>query len=215
MQTALRRSLGNDFVSIFAAGTCGDINHINVNDPDQLGGHDESKRIGEALASTILTALPRAEPVSNVNLAMLTRMVEAPMKRYTKQEVAEAREVLEERDARRPAFLDLVEAYNRVEVAAIGGETMALEVQVIRLTDDLAMVTLPGEIFVDLGLDIKRNSPFARTMVIELSNAAPGYIASAKGYAEGSYETVNSRLSIGGGEMLTVTARRLLDQLKP
>ena len=79
----------------------------------------------------------------------------------------------------------------------------------------MAIVTLPGEVFVDLGLAIKAASPFATTLVIELTNDAPGYIPTKKAFAEGSYETVNSRIASGGGELMVQAAVDLLQGLKP
>ncbi len=61
-----------------------------------------------------------------------------------------------------------------------------------RLGDDTALVGLPGEVFVELGLAIKQASPFANTMVIELSQDCPDYVPTRKAFAEGSYETVSS-----------------------
>ena len=81
------------------------------------------------------------------------------------------------------------------------------------MSDDVAVVGLPGEVFVDLGLAIKRASPFATTLVVELCNDTPGYIPTRKAFGEGSYETVNSRVQPGGGEMLVEAASRLLKAL--
>jgi len=69
-------------------------------------------------------------------------------------------------------------------------------------------------VFVDLGLAIKKASPFPTTVVVELCNDAPGYVPTRKAFAEGSYETVNSRVQPGGGEMLVETAIELLNELK-
>jgi len=96
-----------------------------------------------------------------------------------------------------------------------GSETIPLEVQVFRLSRDVAVVGLPGEVFVDLGLAIKRASPFATTLVIELCQDAPGYIPTKKAFAEGSYETINSRVAAGGGEIMAEAAVRLLKALGP
>ncbi len=45
---------------------------------------------------------------------------------------------------------------------------------------------MPGEMFVELGLAIKRGSPFVQTLVIELCNDNPAYIATKKAFAEGA-----------------------------
>jgi len=87
-------------------------------------------------------------------------------------------------------------------------------VQAFRISDEVALVALPGEVFVELGLAIKRASPFPVTMVVELAHDTPDYIPTRKAFAEGSYETVNSRVQPGGGEMAVDAAIRLLGQLR-
>ena len=83
------------------------------------------------------------------------------------------------------------------------------------LGNDVAFVSLPGEIFVELGLEIKKRSPFAHTHLIELANGAIGYIPNRPAYAEGAYEVVSARCAAGGGELLVETAVGLLRELKP
>jgi hypothetical protein len=92
--------------------------------------------------------------------------------------------------------------------------SLLLEVQVFRLSADTALVGLPGEVFVELGLAIKKASPFKNTFVIELCNECIAYVPTRKAFGEGSYEVVNSRVQSGGGEMLVEAAARLLKQLK-
>jgi hypothetical protein len=92
-------------------------------------------------------------------------------------------------------------------------QNIPLEIQVFRLSRDVAVVGLPGEVFVELGLAIKKASPFATTLVVELCQDSPGYIPTKKAFAEGSYETVNSRVAPGGGEMMAEAAIRLLKEL--
>jgi neutral ceramidase len=84
----------------------------------------------------------------------------------------------------------------------------------MRLAPEVAVVTLPGEVFVELGLAIKRASPFRTTLVIELANDNPAYIPTKKAFAEGSYETVNSRVQPGSGEQMAEAATRLLKELR-
>jgi hypothetical protein len=81
------------------------------------------------------------------------------------------------------------------------------------LSPQVAIVTLPGEVFVELGLAIKQASPFATTLVVELANDSPAYIPTQKAFAEGSYETVNSSAAPGSGEQMADTAVRLLKEL--
>jgi neutral ceramidase len=91
------------------------------------------------------------------------------------------------------------------------GDHLPVEVQAIGLSDEVGIVCLPGEIFVELGLAIKQASPFKTTLVIELSNAVETmYVPTRAAYAGGSYEVANSAVEAGSGEMLVEAALRLL-----
>ncbi len=94
-------------------------------------------------------------------------------------------------------------------------DTVAAPVQALRL-NDLGLVGLPGEIFVEHGLAIKQRTPFARQFVIELANAYVGYVPTKKAFTEGSYETETARSSLpapGEGERMVDTAVTLLEKL--
>src|SRR5262249_10926348 len=53
LDRTLRQDLGNEFVSLFGNGTCGDINHVDVTNSQPQKGHEEAARIGTALAETV------------------------------------------------------------------------------------------------------------------------------------------------------------------
>ena len=78
-----------------------------------------------------------------------------------------------------------------------------------------AIVSLPGEIFVELGLAIKKASPFKHTFIAELANGSIGYIPNRAAYPEGKYEIVSARCAEGSGEMLVDAAVKLLKELRP
>jgi hypothetical protein len=91
------------------------------------------------------------------------------------------------------------------------GDHLPVEVHAICLGKDVAIVCLPGEIFVELGLAIKRASPFRTTLVVELCNCVETlYVPTRAAYAGGGYEVTNSALQPGSGEMLVEAAIRLL-----
>ena len=91
------------------------------------------------------------------------------------------------------------------------GETLPAELTVITLGGDVAIVCLPGEVFVELGLAIKQGSPFRTTLVVELSNCVETiYSPTRAAYAQGSYEVTKSALQPGAGELLVETALTLL-----
>jgi len=90
---------------------------------------------------------------------------------------------------------------------------LPVDLTVITLGRDVAIVCLPGEVFVDLGLAIKQASPFRTTLIVELSNAVETiYVPHRGAYAGGSYEVTNSSVQPGSGEMLERGARQTLIQ---
>jgi hypothetical protein len=88
------------------------------------------------------------------------------------------------------------------------------EVRAIAFSDDLAIVALPGEMFVELGLALKKASPFKRTFIAELANGSIGYIPNRSAYPEGQYEVVSARCAAGSGELLVDAALKLLAELR-
>jgi neutral ceramidase len=213
LATSLRQEFGPSFVSLFATGTCGDLNHIDVSNSDKQHGQDEAQRIGTRLAEIVKQSLRngvRVEP----HVAGKAKVVSVPLQQYSDDEVAHAWRDLEKLGAGKLPFLKQVKAYAIASVSLRKESQLPLEVQAFRVADNVAIVGLPGEIFVELGLAIKRRSPFKTTMVIELCNDAPGYLPTRKAFVEGSYETVNSRIAPGGGEALVKAAVELLEALK-
>lgn len=209
VEQSLREKYGKDFVLLFGTGTCGDLNHIDVTMRERL----KTDYIGRTLGATVGSASEQLKAVAEPGLGVRQEIVQVPLQHYGPGEIAWAHENVEKVGTRELSFLDQVKAYKILAVEMRGGERIGLEVQVFRLSGDVAVVGLPGEVFVDLGLAIKQASPFATTLVIELCHDAPGYIPTKKAFAEGSYETVNSRIAPGGGEEMAEAAIRLLNAL--
>ncbi len=228
LQQELRKACGQEILSLFGAGTCGDINHIDVT----TQGRRSAKQIGTLLAESVLRTLPQLKPIKKPSLAVKQTVVSVPLQQFSRERLVWARQSMPKIGTRDLGFLEQVEAYKIMAVQMrtgqhpFGGQaegqqsaeelktTLGLEVQAFRLGPEVALVTLPGEVFAELGLAIKQRSPFATTLVIELTNDAPGYIPTRKAFAQGSYETVNSRVQTGSGEQMVEAAVRLLSELK-
>jgi hypothetical protein len=214
LERNLRTGLGNEFVSVFGNGTCGDINHVDVTNNVPQKGHEEAGRIGAALAETVRAAIPALTTVEMPRLAIRSAVASVPIQQYKTEEVEQAKQDIFKVGSSQLPFLDQVKATKIMQLQLRPVSRIPLEVQVFRLADDLVIVGLPGEVFVELGLAIKRGSPFARTLVIELCNDMPAYIPTKKAFAEGSYETVNSLIQPGGGEAMVETALKVLTEIR-
>ncbi|MCX5654441.1 MAG: neutral/alkaline non-lysosomal ceramidase N-terminal domain-containing protein [Planctomycetota bacterium] len=209
IEQTLRECLGERFTLLFATGPCGDVNHVDITKK----ARPKSALLGRTIAATVRERIDGLKPIAAPALAVRSETLEVPLQTHTPEQLAKAREDIAKVGLRQIPFLQEVAAYKVLGLEQRGGRTMPLEVQVFRLSHDVAVVCLPGEVFVELGLAVKRASPFATTLVVELSNDCPEYVPTRKAFAEGSYETVNSQIAPGGGEMLVETAVRLLKSL--
>ncbi|NSW54401.1 MAG: hypothetical protein HPY44_00190 [Armatimonadetes bacterium] len=78
---------------------------------------------------------------------------------------------------------------------------------------DWAAVALPGEIMVEIGLQIKQHSPFVSTAVISCAYDSIGYVSTDKAHDEGGYEPEWSPAGVGAERALVDAAIRLLSVL--
>ena len=209
----LAEAIGPDLVTAFTAGCCGDVNHIDVSWSRPQGGYGNAARMGTILAADVLRSWPQLKPVQARQLRAKSTTVRLALPEVSQDDVARAREVAKlsagPRSAQ-PAFLTQVQAFKVLDVVARDGRPWEVEVQVIALDNQVAWVSLPGEIFVELGLAIKQDSPFAHTIIAELANGAIGYIPSRRAYPQGNYEVVSARCAAGSGEALVDAALQLL-----
>lgn len=231
IEQSLRKAAGSEVVSIFGTGCCGDINHVNPRSKER----NKADFIGNSIGESIRKQLGQLKRLERTDLVVKSRIIRLPLQDATKEEVANSIKILDAANRKEKVeFLDHVTAYKKLildqlrhrephantaahitwglsRALAGVGETLPVDVTVMTLGSDVAIVCLPGEVFVELGLAIKQGSPFRTTLVIELSNSVESiYVPNRAAYAGGSYEVTNSNLQPGAGEMLVETALSLL-----
>jgi hypothetical protein len=231
IEQSLRKTLGANVISVFGNGCCGDINHVDPVGKDRL----KPDFIGQSLAGTIAAALPRLRRVQQPRLRVCSTTVRLPLQEVTAEQLAKAYELVPRaKRGQQVDFFDLVSAYKALvldqlrhrpaarkttELLSWGlsrrwsgvGDSLPAEVHVIALGREVAVVGLAGEVFVELGLAIKRGSPFKTTLVVELANCVETiYVPTRSACERGSYEVTNSTVQPGSGEMLVEAVLRLL-----
>ena len=198
-------------LTLFTMGASGNINHIDVTHQEPQKGHAEAARIGQVLAGEVIKTYTRLKPTAGP-LRTSTAQIDLALPPVTADEVAQAKAVAAQVLAgQNPKFLDTVAAFKTLDVHERAGKPWSAEVQVIALGQDLAWVALPGEIFVELGQQIKRASPFKHTIIVELAHGPITYFPNDSAFPQGNYEVVTSRAARGSGERLVESA---ITQLK-
>jgi hypothetical protein len=203
---------GKDMMTLFALGACGNINHRDVFWKDNQKGINEAFRIATVLVGAINRSWDDLKPLAAGAIQTRSEMVKLPLAPITDEDVAKANEVVKRLNDPKTTFMEQVKAFQTLDIKKRDGRPLEVEVQVVSIGRDVAFVSLPGEVFVELGISIKKASPFPYTMIVELANGSIGYIPNKSAYPEGNYEVVSARCAAGSGEMLVTTAVKLLNE---
>jgi hypothetical protein len=193
----------------------GNINHLDVKSIEKQSSDAEAERLGTVLSAEIIKTYTRLKTLDIRNISVIREIVTLPLAEISPSEIDKARKIAATYGKPDAApFIELVDASKILDVYGRKGKPIDAEIQVFALGDEMAIVSLPGEIFTELGMYIKDRSPYKYTTIVELANGAIGYVPDRKAYAEGAYEPVSSRCAPGSGEILAEKAIALLNILK-
>ncbi|MCM8825760.1 MAG: hypothetical protein NC937_06460, partial [Candidatus Omnitrophica bacterium] len=81
---------------------------------------------------------------------------------------------------------------------------------------NIGFVSFPGELFVEWGLKVKKESPFPFTYPVELGGDYLGYLVTQKAYQQGGYESLiarSAKTSVEGVMLMFDKAMELLNTL--
>ncbi|RLF06744.1 MAG: hypothetical protein DRJ64_04155 [Thermoprotei archaeon] len=223
--------LGN-LHSMFFNGACGDINPLTptttIDDRYKrgVGSFEEVEWLGKILA---YEAIKNILLIKNFNLSLkgLTSHIEVETLlpssvenekiklEELKSKLRKASDAGNTQEEERIRF-ELWKARRIIRMYEIhGASRLKLKISILAFNKEIAMVFLPGEILVELGLKIKFYSPFKDTIVIGYSNDYIGYVAPSSAYRLEGYETMfpASILKPGEGDKIVRVVLELLDKI--
>ena len=214
---ALQRIAGGEFLVAMANGCQGNINNCDFTKPARRAVHPyhNQERVANVVAAEAWkqwSLLREDDFRQDVRLAAELRLVPFQARVPTAEELAAAKALY----ATAESSKDREWVYAR-ELVLLSEQPSQWDVPVHALrVGDLAIAGLHGEVFVEIGLEIKSRSPFARTMVVGLANGSVGYIPTDQALGEGSYETRlcrHVRAPAGTARLWTDAALSALGQL--
>jgi hypothetical protein len=181
------------FVAMMSNGASGDINNIPFGTSRPPREPFEQIRLVAAKAADTawLAHQKIGKHLTQTRLGMVQREVSLKYRRPSPQDVAEAKAVLAIKDKTAIEQLPrLAQNYARSVVSAAERpeDQLTVQLQAIRI-GDFAVCGIPFETFVEIGLDLKKRSPFPQTMVIGLANGRHGYLPTLEQHPLGGYET--------------------------
>ena len=213
MAKAVAGIYGDQCVTLFLNGCCGDINHHPYLQETKLTrrGPEGAVLLGRALGGLAVNAAEKGEPVAEGRVAAMLETLEIPYYEVDDRMRAYAAE-LEQKEE--PSASEKYTA-NLVKTWDLGGQTENVPVHVLRV-GNCAFVGLPGEIFVNWGFEIKRWSPAEFTFVVELANHWVGYVPTIEQAVRGGYGAMpilSRRLTVDAGQRMSDSAFVMLQKL--
>jgi hypothetical protein len=204
-----------NFVGILSNGTSGDVNNINFREPapKRMPG-ERSRLVAEAVADAAKKAADTAY-TPDVTLAVAEKPLTLKVRKPTAAELTRAEKLLGAAKGRELRGADEVYARETVLMARYP-DTVTLKVQVMRV-GDLCIAAIPCEVFTEIGLAIKKASPFRTTFVVSLANGYFGYLPTPAHHALGGYETWRARssfLEVNASVEIEKAIGQLMDAVK-
>ena len=215
----MRSRVGGDtnFVAMMSNGTSGDINNIpfGIGRPPREPFEQIRIVAGEAADAVWYARKKIDKYATGARIGIIQRELTLHCRRPTTAQLADAKAVLAIKDkAELEKLPRLAASYARSVVAAAERKEDAVKVQLQALrVGDLAICGIPFEVFAEIGLDLKKRSPFSHTMVIGLANGRHGYLPTPAQHRLGGYETWLGTCNVQEDASDLITAH-LLDMLK-
>jgi hypothetical protein len=186
------------FVGIMSNGTSGDINNINFGSPirHKRNPGEQIQIVARSVADAAMTAYETLKWDANPALGSAEEDITLGVRKATPEELTKAKEILEttakDKDGQ---YADRKAIYAREAVKlADYPDTMPVKLQAHRI-GDLSIAAIPCEVFVEIGLDLKKSTPFTRHFTVSLANGYNGYLPTPEHHALGGYETWRARSS--------------------
>lgn len=150
-------------------------------------GEKAHRQIGTAIAGEALRQLQFVRTTDEVTLKALAKTIKLPVKKTTS-----------------------VETDKHGDAA----EAITTEIGVLQI-GDLYILALPGEILVEIGLEIKKLTQPDNLVIISLGNDTVGYVCHEQAYEQGGYEPGSGTcLAKGSGEIMIKEAVELIRRMK-
>lgn len=209
--SVIESAFGGQAVCLFLNGAAGNINPLafpyspdrNISalakasrlagQPVTFRSHREARRLGNALGGEALRAAELVAVSPTGTVAGREFPVRVPLKAPADLE----------------RYFDHLAVQPTVRAALTGRSELEVEVQAIRIGAGV-LVGLPGEPFVELGLELKRAAPDRPTCLVGYANDYVGYITTSEGYFANRYESVATPLGPAATKVLQAAATTVL-----
>lgn len=207
------------FVAMMSNGASGDINNIPFGiERAPRAPFEQCRIVANKTADAAWRAIKTIETYdASPVIATRQREVTLTYRKPTEAEVESALRLLELTREKREEIHKKATGYANQTLRFAEPESPGTEdviVQAFRIGDQ-AIVSMPFEVLVEIGLEIKEKSPAPHTFLIELANGSYGYLPPPNQVELGGYETWlgTSRFEKDSSEVLVKELLEMLGEL--
>jgi len=204
------------FMPALSNGTSGDVNNVvfqGTPSPRTQPG-EQLRHVAEAVAQVAGKAVAGTKHSSDVTLAAAEREVELKVRKPSASDIERAEKILAAAKGRELKSREEIYARETVLLAKYP-DTVKLKLLALRI-GDLGITAIPCEVFTDIGLAIKKQTPLKGTFNISLANGYNGYLPTPAQHALGGYETWRARssyLETTASDTITKVVLELLNEV--
>ena len=212
--TALLEARDHDpaFVAMMSNGTSGNINSINFRAPrPDRKPFERMREVAHDVAAKAAETVRSIQYQDTAKLSARSATLELGVRKPSAEEIARAKDILSGNPPLTPVRLDGVYAKETLAMAEYP-DRVPVVVQAIRI-GDLAIAAIPCEVFVEIGLDLKKNSPIKPLFTISLANGYHGYLPTPEHHKLGGYETWRAQSSYLEVDASTKIMAKLMELL--
>lgn len=221
LESMIQGILGPGAPVVFLQGFCGDITQIdNRSKARYLSGVEFARLVGGRVGAEAVKVLLKSHAGAAGPVAARTEMLRIPRRLPSAERVRRCRDIVQ-KGLEAAGATEWTFAKEILMLDALGTRHPEVDVEIQAIQVGPALIAAaPGEMFVQLGLDIRSGSRFPVTMPVELANGSAGYVPTEEALSQtgGGYETrltSYSNLEPKAGTRMVQAAVRLGATLRP
>jgi hypothetical protein len=179
------------FVGILSNGTSGNINNINFrgdSPPRKWKPYEKMAVVANQVAAEVFKALQTIQYHDWVPLGIAQVEIPIRFRVPNEEDLKWANSVLSRPQGTQSTHIrEATYARRTLDMKKLP-EQIPVILQAVRI-GDIGIAAMPAEVFVEIGLEIRKRSPFPQTFTISLANGAYGYLPTVEHHKLGGYET--------------------------
>ncbi|MFH1007946.1 MAG: neutral/alkaline non-lysosomal ceramidase N-terminal domain-containing protein, partial [Candidatus Latescibacterota bacterium] len=188
LQSVVEKVYDDQITVLFANGASGDtkVKWLQTKEDGSIdfgyGGLEDARRWGTMLAGEAIKVLEQIDTEDTGNaVSVVSKMIELPMLPLPSEKEVEAdltakREKGEDTTWEERTLASLREGTARTSLPA--------EIQIMRIGPDIMLVAIPGELFAEVGLEMRKQLSCKHLFIVGYANGYVGYLPSAKSCRE-------------------------------